>query len=118
MPRGRRRKGSTSQAELVQLALAGIDAQIEELQQKRSQLAGMAPASTTESRGTRKTASVKAKPGRPAKKAAVKAAVAAEEEKREVSESTRRKLKRAAKKRWAREKAEKRAAAKAARAAA
>lgn len=89
MPKGR----GSSQAELVRLALAGIDAQIQELQEKRSQLARMAPG-TVQRRGERATASVKAQSAQPAKK-------------RKVSASTRRKLKEAAKRRWAREKGEK-----------
>jgi len=97
MPRGRRRTG-TSQAELVSYALAGIDAQIQELQQKRAQLAGKAAGTTgatARGRATRDTASVKAKSAQPAKA------------RRKVSASTRRKLKEAAKRRWAREKGDK-----------
>ena len=65
MPRGRRRKGSTSQAELVQLALAGIDAEIDELQKKRAALATMASGGEVVRRGRRRrAASVKAKAAR------------------------------------------------------
>lgn len=97
-----RPKGSANKnrSELVQLALAGIDSQIQQLQSqidaladKRKQISksstgsGAAPAASVASKG-RKAATV------PAKK------------KRAVSASTRKKLKEAAKARWARQRGE------------
>jgi len=92
MPRGR---PASAQTELVKLALEGLDAKIQALQEQRAKLAkmtsgggggGKAPAA-------RKSASVKASAAPPAK--------------RKVSAATKRKLKAAAKARWARIRAEK-----------
>jgi len=90
MPRGRKRSTSISQAEVARLALTGIDIQIQELQQKRDQLAKRIPGGGGNSPAARSTASVKASTAKPAK------------QRRPVSAATRRKLKAAAKKRWAR----------------
>lgn len=94
-----RPKGSGSRTELVKLAIAGIDAQIEDLIAKRSELAKLAPgaigSSPSVTGATRKRATVTASTSSPAKK------------KRVVSAATRRKLKEAAKARWARIRAEK-----------
>lgn len=88
--------GGKDQAELIQLAIAGIDAQIRELQEKRAQLSGMVS-------------------GRAASAAAVAApaAPAPAGRKRVFSDATREKLSRAAKRRWKRERAEKKQATKA-----
>ncbi|MEO6725476.1 MAG: hypothetical protein ABIU20_10190 [Blastocatellia bacterium] len=97
-----RPKGSANKnrSELVQLALAGIDAQIQQLQSqidsltdKRKQISksntggGATPAASVTSKGRKAAAT-------PAKK------------KRAVSASTRKKLKEAAKARWARQRGE------------
>ena len=98
-----RPKGSGNKSELVQLALAGIDAQIQQLQsqiealeEKRKQLS--------------KTGNVAAlSSAAPTGKGRKAAAVAEDEEpkkKRVVSAATRKKLKEAAKARWARERGE------------
>lgn len=89
-----RPKGSGNRSELVQLALAGIDAQIQQLEaqiqeltDKKKQLAkGNSPVASK---------AVKVSANAPAKK------------KRTVSAATRKKLKEAAKARWARERGEK-----------
>lgn len=93
MPRGR---PASAQTELVKLALEGLDAKIQALQEQRAKLAKMTggggggrPAAA------RTTASVKASAAAPAK--------------RKVSAATKRKLKAAAKARWARIRAEKKA---------
>jgi hypothetical protein len=93
-----RPKGSGSRAELVRLAIAGIDAQIQELMQKRTQLTKMAP-------GAAGASSTGGSSGR--KRAAVTASAAAPAKKRKVSAATRKKLKEAAKARWARIRGEK-----------
>lgn len=99
-----RPKGSGNKSELVQLALAGIDAQIQQLQsqiealeEKRKQLSktgSVAPLSS----------------GATAEKGRKAAAVVEDDEepkkKRVVSAATRKKLKEAAKARWARERGE------------
>ncbi|MCI0662862.1 MAG: hypothetical protein L0220_17480 [Acidobacteria bacterium] len=91
-----RPKGSSSRAELVRLAIAGLDAQIQELTEKRKQLVKMAPGvvSAAPAGGgpvaRRSMVVVAASKAAPAKK------------KRVVSAATRRKLKEAAKARWAR----------------
>jgi hypothetical protein len=95
-----RPKGGSSRSELVRLAIAGIDAQIQELMDKRKQFAKMAPGpagsgATSASSGTIRAAAVTVSKAAPAKK------------KRVVSAATRRKLKEAAKARWARVRAEK-----------
>jgi hypothetical protein len=89
-----RPKSSSSRSELIRLAIAGLDAQIQELQDKRRELTRMAPglASATSSMAApaRKRAAVTSNTSAPAKK------------KRKVSAATRKKLKEAAKARWAR----------------
>lgn len=89
-----RPKGSGNRSELVQLALAGIDAQIQQLQaqigaltEKRKQLAKGGSATVAAS-GT-------------------KAAAGTSTKKRVVSAATKKRLKDAAKARWARVRAEK-----------
>jgi hypothetical protein len=94
-----RPKGGSSRSELVRLAIAGIDAQIQELMDKRRQFAKMAPGATgaapaSASSGTIRAAAVTGSNAAPAKK------------KRVVSAATRRKLKEAAKARWARVRAD------------
>lgn len=87
-------KGAGAKAELVRLALAGIDAKIQELEEKRAELSRMIPRAAS-------TAASAARPGR--KRAAVTAGKPAPaKKKRVVSAATRRKLKEAAKARWAR----------------
>jgi len=89
-----RPKGSGNRSELIQLALAGIDAQIQQLQtqigaltEKRKQLAKGGTATVA-------TSGAKAAAGTAAKK-------------RVVSAATRKRLKDAAKARWAKVRAEK-----------
>lgn len=89
-----RPKGSGNRSELVQLALAGIDAQIQQLQaqigaltEKRKQLA-KSGSGTVAASGT-------------------KAAAGTATKKRVVSAATKKRLKDAAKARWARVRAEK-----------
>ncbi len=93
-----RPKGGSSRSELVRLAIAGIDAQIQDLMDKRKEFAKLAPGATgsasTASSGTARAAAVTGTKAAPAKK------------KRTVSAATRRKLKEAAKARWARVRAE------------
>lgn len=98
-----RPKGSGNRSELIQLALAGIDAQIQQLQSqidaltdKRKQISKTGAGAATAS------ASVTTK----GRKAAATAANAAPKKKRVVSAATRKKLKEAAKARWARERGE------------
>lgn len=96
MPRGR---PASAQTELVKLALEGLDAKIQALQEQRAKLAKMTSGGggggggKGKARATRTTASVKASAAPPAK--------------RKVSAATRRKLKAAAKQRWAKIRAEK-----------
>lgn len=93
-------QGGHDQTELITLAIAGIDAQIRQLQDKRGQLSELlsgapsAPASASAPAG--------------------KAAAAAPGKKRVFSAATRKKLQIAAKRRWERVRAEKKAAARAA----
>lgn len=96
-----RPKGSGNRSELVELAIAGIDAQIQQLQaqilaltDKRKQLAKP---------GTGTSAAVVSK----TRKAAATVNTASTKKKRVVSAATRKKLKDAAKARWARERGEK-----------
>ena len=99
-----RPKGSGNRSELVQLALAGIDAQIQQLQlqidalaDKRKQFA------KTGSGGAATSASIVTK----GRKAAVAAVTdASSTKKRVVSAATRKKLKEAAKARWAKARGE------------
>jgi len=95
--------GNKNRSELVQLALAGIDAQIQQLQSqidlltdKRKQI------SKSETGGSGSTASVVSS----GRKAAKKSAKASAKKKRVVSAATRKKLKEAAKARWARQRSE------------
>lgn len=89
-----RPKGSGNRSELVQLALVGIDTQIQQLQ---SQIAELAEKRKQLVKGGAAPAGVKA----------VSAAAAPVARKRVVSAATKRKLKEAAKARWARARAEK-----------
>jgi hypothetical protein len=91
-----RPKGNTNQSELIKLAIAGIDAQIRELTEKRIELSGMASGATV---------AVAMPRVRKGKLAAV--AVAEPAKKRKVSAATRKKLKEAAKARWAKARSEK-----------
>ncbi|MGH9938523.1 MAG: hypothetical protein ACREAM_19970 [Blastocatellia bacterium] len=89
-----RKSGSGNPAELIKMAIDGIDRQIKDLTAQREQLAKMVPgvaAASVRRRGrpTGALATVNNKP------------------KRVVSESTKRKLKAAAKARWAKHRAEK-----------
>ena len=88
-----RPKTSSSRSELIKLAIAGIDAQIQELTEKRAELIREAP--------TGGAVSVSAGPGRKRATVTSSASVSAKK-KRVVSAATRRKLKEAAKARWAR----------------
>lgn len=90
-----RPKGSGNRSELVQLAIAGIDAQIQQLEaqisslnEKRKQLVKGGGAATGASTGAKTAAATGAK-------------------KRVVSAATRKRLKDAAKARWAKVRAEK-----------
>jgi hypothetical protein len=98
-----RPKGSGNRSELVQLALAGIEAQIQQLQSqidaladKRKQIAKTGGSSQTAS------ASVVSK----GRKAAATATGTSSKKKRVVSAATRKKLKEAAKARWAKARGE------------
>lgn len=88
-----RPKGSGNRSELVQLALVGIDTQIQKLQ---SQIAELAEKRKQLVKGGAAPAGVKAV-----------SAAAPVARKRVVSAATKRKLKEAAKARWARARAEK-----------
>jgi hypothetical protein len=99
--------GNKNRSELVQLALAGIDAQIQQLQNqidlltdKRRQIS-----KSDTGGGTGATAAV-VSGGRKAAKKSAKAAGKAAGKKRVVSAATRKKLKEAAKARWARQRGE------------
>lgn len=99
MPRGR---PSGDPVKLVRLALAAIDNQIAELQEKRAQLAAIVavtrgPGRPPGRRGRPAGRPAGRPPGRP-KKGAQKAG-----KRRKVSAATRRRLSEAAKQRWARE---------------
>jgi hypothetical protein len=95
-----RPKGGSSRSELVRLAIAGIDAQIQELMDKRKEFAKMAPGATG-------AAAVSAPSGAIRAAAVTGSKTASSKKKRVVSAATRRKLKEAAKARWARARAEK-----------
>ncbi len=88
-----RKSGSGNPAELIKMAIAGLDQQIKELTEKREQLAKLVSGVATSSARRR---------GRPASASAATGGKA----KRVVSEATRRKLRAAAKARWARERGE------------
>ncbi len=82
-----RKSGSNNPADLIKMAIAGIDDQIKELTQQREQLAKMIPGAAATSAPRR---------GRPPSVVA-----ANEKPKRHFSEATRKKLRAAAKARWA-----------------
>ena len=88
-----RTKGSHSQAELIKLAITGIDAQIRDLQETRTRL-------------TQPTARSSKQVRRRASKSAA-AGVTAAPKKRVFSAATRKRLSLAAKRRWARIRSEK-----------
>lgn len=110
-----KKAGGGNASDLIRQVIAELDAQINELSEKRTQLARMvsdapaAPVAGRRRRGRPRGAVAKpakaAKPAKPAK---------AGKKKREFSAETKAKLKAAAKARWARFRAEKKAAAKAA----
>lgn len=94
-----RPKVGSSRSDLIRLAIAGIDAQIENLTEKKRELAREIPgvayaAPSAPTRPARKRAAMTSATASPAKK------------KRKVSPATRKKLKDAAKARWARIRAE------------
>jgi hypothetical protein len=94
-----RPKGGSSRSELVRLAIAGIDAQIQELMDKRKEFAKMAP-------GAGGSATASAPSGAIRAAAVTGSKTAPSKKKRTVSAATRKKLKEAAKARWARVRAE------------
>ncbi|MGH9767475.1 MAG: hypothetical protein ACREAB_08590 [Blastocatellia bacterium] len=88
-----KKSGSGNPAELIKMAIAGLDHQIKELTGKREQLAKMVPGVTVIAvRRRGRPLGATAAPGKP---------------KRVVSEATKKKLRAAAKARWARERGEK-----------
>jgi len=93
----------TSRQELVELALAGIDAQIRELNEKKNELMQLlgqpaaAPKRAAKAAGTAKSLKKE-------KEKAPEMETAAAKKKRVFSAATRKKLREAAKARWAREK--------------
>jgi len=89
-----RKSGSGNPAELIKMAISGIDHQIKELTAQREQLAKMVPGVAA--------ASIRRR-GRPLGALAT----VNNKPKRVVSEATKRKLKAAAKARWAKHRAEK-----------
>src|SRR5262245_27148368 len=95
-----RPKVGSSRSDLIRLAIAGIDAQIENLTEKKRELARAIP-------GVAYSAAPAA-PTRPARKLAAMTSATASpaKKKRKVSPATRKKLKEAAKARWARIRAE------------
>lgn len=101
--------GGQDQAELITLALIGLDVQIRELQEKRAQLAALVGSSSSP-----KAAPVAAPKAAAAPAAAAAPSAAPAGKKRVFSAATRKKLKIAAKRRWERKRAEEKAAAKAA----
>ena len=101
--------GDTSKLELVELALAGIDAQIKELTDKKAEL--MALVGQTAPAAPKRAAKAKAKAAKVVKGAKVakvarvaKSEADADKKKRVFSAATRKKLREAAKARWARAK--------------
>ncbi len=88
-----KKSGSNNPAELIKLAIAGIDSQIKELTQQREQLAKLIP---------NVASALAPRRGRPAA-----VATSTSRPKRQFSEATRKKLRAAAKARWARARAEK-----------
>lgn len=95
-----RPKGGSSRSELVRLAIAGIDAQIQDLIDKRKQFAKLAPGSAGAA------PSVPSSSGGVSRVAVTGNKAAPAKKKRVVSAATRKKLKEAAKARWARVRAE------------
>jgi hypothetical protein len=93
-----RPKVGSSRSDLIRLAIAGIDAQIENLTEKKRELAREIP-------GVGYSAPA---PARPARKRATMTSITStpSKKKRKVSQATRKKLKEAAKARWARIRAE------------
>jgi len=89
-----RKSGNGNPAELIKLAIAGLDTQIKDLTAQREQLAKMVPGVAA--------ASVRRR-GRPLGALAT----VSHKPKRVVSDATKRKLKAAAKARWARHRGEK-----------
>jgi hypothetical protein len=87
----RKRRTEPSQAEIIRLALEGIDAQIAALQEKRAQLAKKLPASSSVAAAAAGAKGIRSRRGR--------------RRKRRFSEETRQKLSEAAKARWAARKA-------------
>jgi hypothetical protein len=98
--------GDTSKLELVELALAGIDAQIKELTDKKAEL--MALVGQAAPAAPKRAAKAKAKAAKVSKVAKVakvaKSEADADKKKRVFSAATRKKLREAAKARWARAK--------------
>lgn len=97
----------TSRKELVELALAGIDAQIRELNEKKAELTqllgqtGPAPKRAAKAgKAAKATGAAKA----PRKEKEPEMETASAKKKRVFSAATRKKLREAAKARWAREK--------------
>ncbi|MFM8394019.1 MAG: hypothetical protein ACKOB4_08865 [Acidobacteriota bacterium] len=97
--------GDTSKQELVELALAGIDAQIKELTDKKTELLGLLGQATPAApkKAAKAVKAVKAARGAKVAKAAKKEEPS-DKKKRVFSAATRKKLREAAKARWAREK--------------
>jgi len=104
--------GDTSKLELVELALAGIDAQIKELTDKKAELmalVGQAAPAAPKRAAKAKAKAAKVVKGAKVSKVAKVARVAKSEadsdkKKRVFSAATRKKLREAAKARWARAK--------------
>ena len=101
MPRGR---PSSDPVKLLRLALAAIDTQIAELQEKRAQLAAVVAGSRGPGRPARRVGRPPGRPpGRPAGRLIKVKAAQKAIKRRKVSAATRRRLSEAAKQRWARE---------------
>lgn len=97
-----RPKGSGNRSELVQLALAGIDAQIQQLQSQIDALVDKRKQLSKTGGGQVASAAVVSK----GRKAATVVAGESSKKKRVVSPATRKKLKEAAKARWAKARTE------------
>jgi hypothetical protein len=93
-----RPKVGSSRSDLIRLAIAGIDAKIESLNEQKRELAREIPGAVYSAPAA----------GRPARKRAAMTGATASpaKKKRKVSQATRKKLKEAAKARWARIRAE------------
>ena len=98
-----RPKGSGNRSELVQLALAGIDAQIQQLQSQIDALADKRKQISKTGGGSPAASAPAASKGR---KAAATVTGEASKKKRVVTAATRKKLKEAAKARWAKARGE------------